>query len=383
MITAAKGSTVEEVLKLLVEKDILSVPVFDESQNKFLGMFDRQDLVSMLLSMLDDSKDPEDLEKDLASMPVEKAINKSLIDVFFSLSGTMSVNHLIEEFTRGLHRTTVKDEDETICNIVSQSDVARYVVSKYATLDTVSKRALNTPLSNLGLRKQKVVTIEKSKPTVEGFRLIDETKVDALAVVDEEGHLCGTLSASDLRGLGTDMFARLKLPVAEFLEKQDKNVIAKYEDSVKEVIEQILQTGVHRLWVLDEDGKPDNVISLTNVMKALIRAGDHIENPKEKRKSLIMPLQHASPPSSPPQSPSQSPPQSPPDSPRSQSPKKVKKKASKSPSPRKSRSSSKSSSPTSSPTGSPPKDRSKSRRSKKSRSKASLGESGKEKEEAN
>ena len=64
-----------------------------------------------------------------------------------------------------------------------------------------------------------VVTIEKSKPTVEGFRLIDETKVDALAVVDEEGHLCGTLSASDLRGLGTDMFARLKLPVAEFLEK--------------------------------------------------------------------------------------------------------------------------------------------------------------------
>ena len=100
--------------------------------------------------------------------------------------------------------------------------------------------------------------------------MIDENKLEAVAVVNGEGQLTGQLSAQDLRGLAANLFPSLEKPIHEFIEKQKKAGTCTPEIKLKEVIKLLAASGDHRLWIIDKDNVPLGVVSVGDVMKALM-----------------------------------------------------------------------------------------------------------------
>jgi 5'-AMP-activated protein kinase regulatory gamma subunit len=131
------------------------------------------------------------------------------------------------------------------------------------------------PLSSLKLVKanQKVFTINANRSAISGFRhMMLNKELSALPVVDNEGKLIETLSTSDFHFINLDNFKDVLLPVKDFLEKRrfeyKQTLITVFPDQrLFNVVDSILMTGVHRVWVVDKNHKPIGVISLTDIMK--------------------------------------------------------------------------------------------------------------------
>lgn len=273
-IVSAKGSaTVAEALELLTKHNVLSMPVWDSTKQQYGGMVDMEDIVSLFLSTLNSESSPQVAEWKFAHVPIGSVINFSHSDVFLPMEGETSIWHLIEQFTRGIHRIAVLDQHGKVVNIVSQSSVVKFL-NKH--MDKLGAAGLKT-LRQINVIEGPLATISKDTKALAALSsLHKEGRVaDALALVDGEGKFCGALSDSDLRGLGYEMFARLQLPVSEFVAMQSQRLpLAKYccsdDTTLAAAIKRMAKHGLHRLWIVDESQKPLGVVTLLDIMKALM-----------------------------------------------------------------------------------------------------------------
>ena len=116
---------------------------------------------------------------------------------------------------------------------------------------------------------KKVVTVEESAKAIEGYTLMDANKLESIAVVSD-GKLVGQLSASDLRGLAKDLFSSLDKRISDFIGKAKKISTCSPDAKLKDVIKQLAASSLHRLWIVDKELHPIGVVSLGDVMKALM-----------------------------------------------------------------------------------------------------------------
>ena len=114
-----------------------------------------------------------------------------------------------------------------------------------------------------------------------------------VAIVDLNGKLVSNLSASDLKGITESGFFKLEAPIFQVLEttphkvlyqkKFGKNlkwliffliklgtITIQAEDTFSYLLKLFAEKRVHRIYVVDNEGKPTNVITLTTVLKMLV-----------------------------------------------------------------------------------------------------------------
>lgn len=111
----------------------------------------------------------------------------------------------------------------------------------------------------------------------------------------------GNLSESDIRGLGADTFmAQLSEPVGQFLSEFSMRsltpVFVTPHDTIMTLFETVVGNRLHHVWVQDADGKPTGVITLTDIMNALLEvhvlmsarhattASDASDAPRQRRR---------------------------------------------------------------------------------------------------
>jgi len=135
-----------------------------------------------------------------------------------------------------------------------------------ATLSSLSKA------KNLCINFFKYVrTIPISSTALHGFQQmrLAPRQVHALAIVDENGVIVGTLSSADLRGFTHEKLGNILLPVLEFLKAQGTHrapVVCEPSISIKEVVALMINEKVHRVWLVDDDNKPVGVVSMTDII---------------------------------------------------------------------------------------------------------------------
>jgi len=248
---------------VMAKNKLITVPVQDEKTSKYAGMFDVMDLVSLSLSVLQKQQDPD---KQFFQKPVGKVINFSSCDVFTPMSGSLSFYHLVETFTRGIHRVPVQDDKGKVIAIVSQSSMVKYLHNHLKELG----RSITRPIDYLGLGKRQAISIDSKAKALDGYVLIDKHKVEAIAITGEGGVLVGALSATDLRGLAHDIFPALEKPIEEFVKGQVPPQTVPPDIPLKDLITLLATTNSHRAWICTSTKKPLGVVSNTDVMKALL-----------------------------------------------------------------------------------------------------------------
>jgi len=187
-----------------------------------------------------------------------------------------TVRQTLEVFTQGFRRVLVGTEPER-CKILSQVDVVSFLLGKFDSLPEPVK----VPIDKLGLVSEgkifhKLVAMSHKNSAVEGFRKIYRQGVTAIAIVDDNDKLVGTLSSSDVRGLKLDQLPNVLEPVLEFLRKQYPHprisVTVTAQAGLKEVMEKFLAGKVHRVWVIDSTNRPIGVVTMTDVLKVIFDA---------------------------------------------------------------------------------------------------------------
>jgi len=122
-----------------------------------------------------------------------------------------------------------------------------------------------------------VETISMNNSVIAGFRQIWAKEVTAVGVIDPNGVLVGSLSASDIKSThfrnSSEMAKELYQPVHQFIRTAatpENFECVKTDDTLQTVVEVLSAKKGHRLFVVDAEKKPTGVVSLCDVIQQVL-----------------------------------------------------------------------------------------------------------------
>eukprot|EP01126_Amoeba_proteus_P031262 TRINITY_DN3071_c0_g1_i4.p1 TRINITY_DN3071_c0_g1~~TRINITY_DN3071_c0_g1_i4.p1 ORF type:complete len:328 (+),score=35.79 TRINITY_DN3071_c0_g1_i4:128-1111(+) len=290
IVEVTTTQTLREVLQVLSTNKILSVPVRDELDREYVGFIDVLDVVTKVLLTYSEGEDVVQMQwsawcqdidtlthrgEDFGNTLAINVLNLSKSDKWCPVdNGTLF--QLVEVFAQGIHRVPILSPHGAITSIISQSDVLS-VLHKLRREEKLFSELENKTLIQLGIGKaESVVTMSINAQAIHAFWCLYFNKVSAVAIVDPQGRLLGNISASDIRGIGgARRFSTLLLPIGEFCQLEGPDFVrpaihCTQNSTLGFVIEKLVSNRIHRIWVV-EDKKPIGLVSLTDVMKLLVK----------------------------------------------------------------------------------------------------------------
>eukprot|EP00163_Fabomonas_tropica_P020383 TRINITY_DN359_c0_g1_i1.p1 TRINITY_DN359_c0_g1~~TRINITY_DN359_c0_g1_i1.p1 ORF type:complete len:356 (+),score=41.37 TRINITY_DN359_c0_g1_i1:84-1151(+) len=303
IISLNHDDTIHDALTTLARHKILSAPVLlngsveDNESGHYLGNVDVLGVVHHLRQALEKANpDHDTFGRKWAQLrdAGEHFVNTKLItiagnDTEYCYQGATDapLRDLIHTgFTQSSekgrihssHRITVFEGHGVITDIISQSDVIRYCA---AHPDILGYKGSMT-LDELGLVPKLVSTtvlsVRNTDSTLDAIAIMDDNHVSGVGVVDAEGRLVSCISASDFRGLEASQFPLLTQRVEQYLvltghrdsKQANSAVTVTREMTLLQVISELASKRIHRVFVVDKDDKPIVVVSLCDILLALI-----------------------------------------------------------------------------------------------------------------
>jgi CBS domain-containing protein len=274
-----------DALEKLREVNISSAPIISSDGKSCFGLVDALDLVSFMVKLVLTDKDTGELAsehlKDLSYFRTETfriTHLRSIIDIsrrnpLHTLPRKSAVSEAINIFARGTHRILLTDENGKTGNVLSQSDVVRYLYND----PTVVFDELEHSMKQLGFAQKRVQYVTKDTKAIDAFLALHTQGLTSLAVVDPaEGHrLVGSLAASDVLLLADLKLPSLLQPVSEFLQRiQQRKPLVTVEETatLRVLIRKLAQNWAHRAYVVDEQRRPIGIVTLTDIIDFMAKA---------------------------------------------------------------------------------------------------------------
>ena len=199
VVTLDRKSNFFVALWVLQKNEITSAPVLDE-EGKVVGICDLLDLVACALMTYEDRKQLFEREmlqfasSELSHSDVQTIANMSMRNRLELVGEDTPVGDIVRLFSAagGLHRVVVRGQDGKLSGLISQTDLLRHIARR-------EYRALEALRVGEWARKELVSCSPLSEASKAFEKLIDE-RVSALPVLDGDGRLVTSFSASDLKG---------------------------------------------------------------------------------------------------------------------------------------------------------------------------------------
>jgi len=282
IVSVCEDATVAQGFETLIKHNILAAPVFDSSKKQYCYMFSMRDVLYHALHILDELQLGDDTpavafltEKDHFRNYKVKDI-AGHFDKLFEVGTDAPVDKLVELMvTQNVHRIISINPDHSLSNIITQSRVVECLVQLFDVSPSLGALGKQT-VKDLQLAKTSdIVSVRDSEKAINAFRKMHEHKVSALPVLDANGRVVGNISESDLKAIkcNAQYLKLLFLPVSEYLEATGKKDLVKCEmiDTYRTVVERVVQAHVHRCYVVDDKCKLIGVVSLHDILRALVR----------------------------------------------------------------------------------------------------------------
>jgi len=174
-----------------------------------------------------------------------------------------------------IHRVAVVDKLHNLIGVITQTMLLRALEKDPTVLPALKNIHVNSvQKTNL----QHLTTIRADLTAFNAFITMHKACVSSLAVVSERGQIIDNISSTDLKGAITD-FKKLLIPISDYLQLTRSMVIGKKKApglvqcsanaSLLDIVNLLNSTGVHRVYVTDEQGQPSGVVSLTDIFRTL------------------------------------------------------------------------------------------------------------------
>jgi CBS domain-containing protein len=234
--------------------------------------------------------------QDLFGRAITEVIGKSYRLTAADIHKTTSLWDTIGIFQKGAHRLPITNEDGIIVNLISQTDVLRFLMTQRDYYDNI----FDSTVEDLKLGRHLALTCHQDQTTLAALQKMQQGNISALAIVNSNNELVGNLSASDLKGAviinddpGSDPLGCLLLPVLAFLHQNGRKNIEPFscthKSTLGSIIESMLNLGYHRVWVVDQQNHVKSIISITDVMRAIIQQKPKSFNEEQKANKATFP----------------------------------------------------------------------------------------------
>ena len=104
-----------------------------------------------------------------------------------------SLREVVSKLSGSVHRVPVVNEEGRVIKIISQSSIIEWFSHHLGEVHA------SQTVNELKLGSRPVITVRRSLPAIEAFKLMETHNLSGLAVVDEDGSLIGATSARDLK----------------------------------------------------------------------------------------------------------------------------------------------------------------------------------------
>ncbi|EGD83241.1 hypothetical protein PTSG_03873 [Salpingoeca rosetta] len=290
VVTVTADMSVRDATRLLAQHNILSAPVAkpdakeDESWlDKYVGTIDAVNLMYWMLDQVD-GVPPESVEdllrQEFTTSPISEVMdadpNTSRFSPFVPLdeerSTMLDVMLLLGKYA--LHRAYIVHTCGDITNVITQSAVVKFLHEHKERMAST----MNRTLKQLGLGQKAPVTVTTDDTFWTAFKLMREKCVSALPVVDDTGVNVGVVSSRDarlmivrptrLRFVNQPLSLFNDLHVAPF---DVETVCCTLESTLGDVVDRLISTQVHRVFVVDDKKHPVGVVALRDVIACLCK----------------------------------------------------------------------------------------------------------------
>ena len=291
--------------KKIITSKVLSAPVFDEEEKKYIGFLDTRDLVRFAVAEYNEvaslrqkrsprSPHPPSSPRDhyrkmfgsaakLLDVSVDELSTRFLAakNKFHHVKANATLYEVIEHMTaedNPAHRVAVlADDGTTVTAILTQSNVMNFMYANRLKL----KDILSPCVSDVKLGTSPVLSINARRPAIEALKRMSENRFSGMAIVDNDGRFMGNVSGSDLRLFIQDPanLKHLNQTVIDFtsavrqatFEPNEKSptIGVHRKDSILKALGRLCATKVHRVYVADDESnyKPSTVISITDLLR--------------------------------------------------------------------------------------------------------------------
>jgi len=277
--------TVEEAVDLFAKEKIHSAPVMGKD-GEVLGYVDMLDIVWSIMKCAP-SPVPDwntASKSDLAALKMfGRAIAWEELANVVNASGREPLDQLFEKdpasraaalFGQGALRVPIFDHSFNVVNTVSQSAVLAAIHKDIEVGDVGHFSAVSIKeLGLLGNAANKVATVNKKESVFKVIQALKAADVHAIAVVDDAGVLVGNFSATDLASVVKERLPHLTDSIEHYLTEHSAGslkpvtVQADGNTSFREVVHILVEHHISRVWVVNADGKPVDVISGTDICR--------------------------------------------------------------------------------------------------------------------
>jgi len=273
MIEAKTTTNALDGFNLLISNNILSIPLFDDTQGTFTCFLDLMDILWFLTK---DSIEDLNNEEKLKQKTCGQIADYSKLDPFIKITSDTNLIRVLQTVSQdcmSLHRMPVVNSEGKLISIVSQSLLVRFLEPHTKKFDFGT---LSIGTLGLGLDKA-VVTVKEEESVQVAVQKLKQHKVSGIGIVDQEGRLKGTFSPSALKyfGIGNKVLSIGGSTMREFvasvqLPKEYPLSVMKTATACQ-VISTFSQSGTHRIFVVDSENRPEGIISLVDVIDLFFR----------------------------------------------------------------------------------------------------------------
>jgi len=255
LLVLKSDDTLDTVLRKFHGAKILAAPVvFPTGHYRMVSVMDILDGIT-------------DIGIDLAfSLPVSELCNHAGSVDWKSIHKDKPLMEVIE-LLGSVHRVLVVDDDGVPVNIISQLDIVDWCAKNTSYIPS------NIALVPVGhVMSPNSVCVKLSDKVFDAFKLCLKMKFHGIGVVDENGNLQGNLSISSLNFLTPENFHHLlRLSVKRFLEETTGMLVklpktVNYSDSIESAFKAMHNNHIHRVFVVDQSGKPQGVFSASDAV---------------------------------------------------------------------------------------------------------------------
>lgn len=313
VVTFSESDSVRTVFARMAAASILSAPVIASSKvssNRYVDLVDVYDLISFVMTAFDTepqergctkadcvrnlservqavldqplsvilSSEGKNEDIGFVSSVLQRDLQRTIDSIFFLRSRRLRFNR------SHVHRVAVMDPEGGVRNILSMTDILRFIAANPKFLDPNA----SLPIASLPrfdgtpLASARPVSIPESTPAIDALTQIQATGMHCLVVVKEDGSFSTAISPADLRRVTVESLAKLALPVPEFLVEMAKHaspqglggaagvpgrVLVDADTPLSEVVRRMLAGHAHYAVGVDDANKPLFVVTVTDLLR--------------------------------------------------------------------------------------------------------------------
>lgn len=270
---------VKRALNVLLQNSIVSAPLWNSKTSKFSGLLTASDFLNIVHYASSNPDQSVNLSETLTldglsnigSMSGSSALDTCSIHPFRSLYDACA--QMINSSAR---RIPLIDRDEETKREIVVSVLTQYRILKFVSMNCRETRFLLQPLRELNIgSNSNICHARLNTPIGDVINLLIQHHISSVPILDDDNKLINVYEAVDLLSLVKGgVYVDLNLSVGEALLRRSDDFEGVYtctlEDSLFVLLETIRKSRLHRLFVLDNEGKLLGVMTLGDILKYIL-----------------------------------------------------------------------------------------------------------------